>query len=172
VNLSSTQALDDVAKNAGAKIMRTPIGEAHVVKAITDNRAVIGGEGNGGVIFPAVHCGRDAATGIALVLSAMASSSMSLEELNRTIPDYAMVKLRHEGAAADAAELEKQMRAAFPGAKDIVTIDGVKVVFDDRWVHVRPSGTEPIVRVFSEAPTESEAEDLAKRAMAVLKASI
>jgi phosphomannomutase len=171
VNLSSTQALDDVASKSGANIVRTPIGEAHVVKAITEKKALIGGEGNGGVIFPAVHSGRDAATGIALVLSAMAHGNMSLAELNSQIPDYAMVKLRHDGAVKDSDRLLARMREAFPTAKEIVTIDGVKVLFGDRWVHVRPSGTEPIVRVFSEAPTQSEAEALANEAMSVLRES-
>lgn len=162
VNLSTTRAMDDVASMFGVTLHRTPIGEAHVVGKITEVDALIGGEGNGGVIYPPVHCGRDAATGIALVLEALALQGLSISELNSKIPDYAMVKTKFEIGNADVSKLVTRMRAEF-GDAELITDDGVKASFTDRWVHLRPSGTEPVVRVFAEAPTADAANELIAR---------
>lgn len=167
VNLSSTRALDDVAAEFGAKILRTPIGEAWVVKSIMDNSAVIGGEGNGGVIYPAVHPGRDAATGIALVLEALARQGRPLSDLNDIVPDYVMIKTKFPATPEAVGKLKDLVGTEFQDATELVTIDGVKAVYPDKWVHVRPSGTEPVVRIFAEAPDKQNAEQLIARAQAL-----
>lgn len=164
VNLSSTRALDDVAEKFGYQLMRTPIGEAWVVKGIMDNKAVLGGEGNGGVIYPEVHPGRDAATGIALVLEGLARHSGAVSEFNRLAPDYVMIKTKFPATADAVDKLNDLVGGEFSDAVELVTEDGVKAVYSDKWVHVRPSGTEPVVRIFAEAPDHAAAEALVKRA--------
>lgn len=165
-NLSTTRALDDVARKHGVPLHRTPIGEAHVVGRIRSENALIGGEGNGGVIFPPVHPGRDAATGIALILDAMAKAGpgAKLSTLNSQIPDYMMVKTKFDVEGLDISALTGAMRSEFSDATELVTEDGVKAVYPDSWVHARPSGTEPVVRIFAEAPDESTAQKLVLRA--------
>ncbi|MCX7019456.1 MAG: phosphoglucosamine mutase [Candidatus Sumerlaeota bacterium] len=164
VNLSTTRAMDDLARRHGVQIFRTPIGEANVVQRIRASNAVIGGEGNGGVIYPPVHCGRDAATGVALILGAMAAGNATIAELNTQIPDYVMIKTKFDAAGMDMAMLARMMSNEFSDAVEIITTDGVKAVYADSWVHARASGTEPVVRVFAEAPTRQAAEALAARA--------
>lgn len=163
VNLSTTRAMDDVAERFGVELHRTPIGEAHVVGKMRDTRALCGGEGNGGVIYPRVHSGRDAATGVALVLEAMARGQVRSAELNARIPDYVMVKTKFGVEGQDVAALCRRVADAFAADARIVTDDGVKAVFPDRWVHLRASGTEPVVRVFAEAPSLEAANSLVKR---------
>jgi phosphomannomutase len=163
VNLSTTRAMDDVAEHFGVELHRTPIGEAHVVGKMRDTRALCGGEGNGGVIYPRVHSGRDAATGVALVLEAMARGQVRSAELNARIPDYVMVKTKFGIEGQDVAALCRRVADAFAADARIVTDDGVKAVFPDRWVHLRASGTEPVVRVFAEAPTLEAANSLVIR---------
>ncbi|RMH25330.1 MAG: phosphoglucosamine mutase [Candidatus Hydrogenedentota bacterium] len=162
VNLSTTRAMDDVAAAAGVPLYRTPIGEAYVVGKIREVGALIGGEGNGGVIYPAVHCGRDAATGIGLILEALATKGLRISELNAQIPDYKMVKTKFSRGERNVAEILERMRREFADAQ-LVSEDGVKAVYRDSWVHLRPSGTEPVVRVFAEAPTLSAAQALVER---------
>lgn len=166
VNLSTTRAVDDVAKRFGVAVHRTPIGEANVVGTIKEVGGIIGGEGNGGVIFPAVHSGRDVATGIALILEAMANTGKTIAELNAEVPDYVMVKTKFGVEGVDPAELARKMQTEFTDAIEVVTIDGAKAVFSDCWVHLRPSGTEPVVRVFAEAPTREKAQSLIDRVQA------
>lgn len=168
VNLSTTRAMNDLAERHGVPLHRTPIGEAHVVGRIREVDALIGGEGNGGVIYPAVHCGRDSATGVALVMAAMAAKGARVSELNAAVPDYAMVKTKFPLGGTDFAEAARRVRAAFPDAKGWNTEDGVKAEFDNRWVHIRPSGTEPVVRVFAEAPDAAAARELVERVNAAL----
>lgn len=164
-NLSTTRALDDLAAEAGVELARTPIGEAHVVGRMRSSGALIGGEGNGGVIYPRVHGGRDAATGVALVLEALAVHGTTLSALNGAWPDYAMVKSKYDLAPGTdkAAELGR-LRGVFPDAASVNEEDGLKFVYPDRWVHVRPSGTEPVMRIFAEAPTAAAARELVDRA--------
>jgi phosphomannomutase len=162
-NLSTTRALDDVARAHGVPLYRTPIGEANVVGKIRECGAAIGGEGNGGVIYPPVHPGRDAATGVALILTAMASRGASIAELNSEIPDYVMLKTKFDIAGLRIDEIGSRMKSEFVDALEMVTDDGVKAVYDHSWVHLRPSGTEPVVRVFAEAPTDEEARALINR---------
>jgi phosphomannomutase len=168
-NLSTTRALDDVAARFQTRVERTKIGEAHVVERIRATGAIIGGEGNGGVIYPAIHPGRDAAAGIALLLEALAESGETLSEMNRRVPDYVMVKQKVGVEGKDLRAIFAKMRETFSDAVDFNDIDGLKISFADSWLHVRPSGTEPIVRVFTEAPDEKTARALAERAMAVAR---
>lgn len=163
-NLSTTRALDDVAERFGVPLYRTAIGEAHVVGRIRKEQAIIGGEGNGGVIFPQVHPGRDSATGIALILQALAGHQGTISNLNATVPDYTMIKTKFEVEGIDLSGLAEAMRKEFADAAELVTEDGVKAVYGDSWVHARPSGTEPVVRIFAEAPDAPKAQGLVDRA--------
>jgi phosphomannomutase len=168
VNLSTTRAMDDVAARFGVVLHRTAIGEANVVGKIREMDARIGGEGNGGVIYPPVHCGRDAATGVALILAAMAAAKCTIAELNARIPDYVMVKTKFPLGDLDFAQLSARVREALSDATGWITEDGLKAVYPDAWLHVRPSGTEPVVRVFAEAPTAQAAHALVERANAAI----
>jgi len=163
-NLSTTRALDDLGDRFGCRVVRTPIGEAWVVKAIMENEALIGGEGNGGVIYPRVHPGRDSATGMALILDSLAAAGGPLSALNSRVPDYVMVKTKFPATAEAVSQLNDLVSREFGDAQQIVTEDGVKAIYADRWVHVRPSGTEPVVRIFAEGPSNAAAEELVKRA--------
>lgn len=165
-NLSTSQSLDRVVEKFGGILKRTPIGEAHVVGEITRSNAVIGGEGNGGIIFPQVHPGRDSATGIALILDYLAASGKTISELNSEIPVYEMVKIKLP-VRAERSEIIKILEAEYTDCERNLN-DGFKAIYPDCWVHVRPSGTEPVVRIFAEAETEAEALSLVERAKNVL----
>ncbi len=153
VNLSTTRMVDDVAREFGARVVRTAVGERHVIDGMRRHRALIGGEGNGGVIFPQSHEGRDALVGIALVLDLLARRNTSLTRLTRELPQYLMEKEKLPRSAAFAPEaLARTLRRNIPGAR-LSTLDGVRVDTADGWAHVRPSNTEPIVRLIGEART-------------------
>ncbi len=158
-NLSTTRALDDVAARHGVKIHRTPIGEAHVVDKMMKVKSAIGGEGNGGVIFPAVHPGRDAATGVALICEALAQSKKSLSQLNADIPDYIIVKSKIPLGNHAVDKMLPRIEKAMPKPVERSTADGLKLIYGNGWVHIRPSGTEPIIRIFAEAPSEAIAQE-------------
>ncbi|MFO7768266.1 MAG: phosphoglucosamine mutase [bacterium] len=165
-NLSTSRMLDDVCGEAGVELVRTPVGEINVVEGMLEASAVIGGEGNGGVIHPDVVLGRDALTASALVLSALARAGGDLETLRSGIPVYAMIKrklpLPGEGAESFGERL-REAAADFEDAR-VDTRDGLRVDWEDRWVHVRPSNTEPIARLIAEAPTPEEAEETGRMA--------
>jgi phosphomannomutase len=144
-------------------VHRTPIGEANVIAKMVETGAVVGGEGNGGVIYPPVHPGRDAATGIAMILCAMASRNLTLAELNAEVPDYVMVKKKYSIAGMSPDALLERMKQEFGDASRLVLKDGVKAVFKGAWVHARPSGTEPVVRVFAEAEGQEQVNGLLQR---------
>ncbi|MBI3736106.1 hypothetical protein HY256_06300, partial [Candidatus Sumerlaeota bacterium] len=182
VNLSTTRAVEDVAARYGVAVERTRIGEAHVVDRMKHAGSLIGGEGNGGVIFPAVHFGRDSATGIGLTLALLSGegrkSHRKLSELNHSIRDYVILKDKVE--LKDRAEIARSLgalkrglgglRQLCPGENPIADeTDGLKIILSDRWVHVRASGTEPIMRLFAEAPTEKDASALLNWAGRALK---
>jgi len=159
VNLSTTRMIDDVAGEFGVPVVRTPVGEINVVEGMLAAGSVIGGEGNGGVIHPDVVHARDALTGSFLILSAMAMSGLDLPALRSAIPSYAMRKLKYALPAGGAAALGEQL-AALPGRFTDAVVDdrdGVRLDWPERWVHIRPSNTEPVVRLISEAPREAEA---------------
>lgn len=160
-NMSSTRALRDVTERHGGSYTASAVGEVNVVEAMRQTQALIGGEGNGGVIYPALHAGRDALLGIALFLSALARKGVTTSQLRAMYPTYVMSKERvdlPEGANT-VLLLEQIAREAEPYNPS--TIDGVKIDFENSWVHIRSSNTEPIIRVYTEAATLQEAEALA-----------
>lgn len=168
-NLSTSAMVEAVAAAAGGRVLRTPVGEANVVEEIVRSGAAIGGEGNGGVILPAVHLGRDAPVGVALVLGLLAATGRKLSELAAELPRLAMVKEKVTlTAPADLDRLGRVLAQDLPGAT-LDGRDGVRVTGADGWVHVRRSGTEPVVRVIAESPDPGKARrlvDLARRALA------
>ena len=170
-NLSSTRALRDVTERHGGQYTAAAVGEVNVTTKMKEVNAVIGGEGNGGVIYPESHYGRDALVGIALFLSSLAQKGCTVSELRATFPDYQIAKNRIDltpETDVDAILVKvKEMFAKDTSAK-VNDIDGVKIDFPDRWVHLRKSNTEPIIRVYSEAQTMELADDLGKQLMQVV----
>lgn len=163
-NLSSTRALRDVTEGHGQSYFPAAVGEVNVVSAMKDNKCVIGGEGNGGVIYPELHYGRDALVGIALFLTHLAESGMECSVLRKCYPDYFISKnkiILSEGIDPDA--LLEKFAAAY-SEYDINTVDGVKVDMPQGWVHLRKSNTEPIIRLYAEAGSSEEAERIASQA--------
>lgn len=161
-NLSSTRALRDVTERHGHTHTASAVGEVNVVEKMKATHAVIGGEGNGGVIYPASHYGRDALVGIALFLTQLAKSGKKVSELRATYPEYYMAKQRLDlSPGTDVDALLNKIKERYHDYP-INDIDGVKVDYPDRWVHFRKSNTEPIVRIYTEAPTQAEADALAQ----------
>ena len=158
VNLSTSLVVDDAARAAGATVVRAPVGEANVARAIRDLGAAIGGEGNGGVMFPALHIGRDAPLGVALILHLLATSGVTVAELVSASPRYTIVKAKGP-RGPELGPLYDRLRRRFADAT-ADDRDGLRLSWADRWLHIRPSGTEPIVRLIAEAPTSSDAEAL------------
>lgn len=158
-NLSTSRIVDDVAERAGRRVVHAPVGEVNVATRMRTERAPIGGEGNGGVILTEMHLGRDAPIGTALVLQLLHETGKSLSAIVAEYPRYAIVKdkLRRPDAPLDS--VYAALRNAFADAEPD-TQDGLRLTWKDRWVHVRPSGTEPIVRVIAEAPSQREAQAL------------
>ena len=170
-NLSSTRALRDVTQKHGGTYTAAAVGEVNVTTKMKEVNAVIGGEGNGGVIYPESHYGRDALVGIALFLTSLAKKGCKVSELRKTFPDYQIAKNRIDltpDTDVDAILVKvKDMFAQDPTAQ-VNDIDGVKIDFPDRWVHLRKSNTEPIIRVYSEAATMEAADEIGKRLMQVV----
>jgi len=158
VNLSTSMVVEDAARRVGARVVRAPVGEANVARAIRDQKAVIGGEGNGGVMYPALHIGRDAPLGVALILHLVATSGVTVAGLVEASPRYTIVKAKGP-RGPELTSLYDRLRRRFADAT-ADDRDGLRLAWADRWLHVRPSGTEPIVRLIAEAPTSSEAEAL------------
>jgi phosphomannomutase len=168
-NLSTSRIVDFVCERARVPLHRTPVGEAHVVAEMRRVGAVAGGEGNGGVILPAAHYGRDGLVAVALVAQAMAAAGATLRGLADALPGLHMVKRKSalpeggwEGAGA-------RLRQRFEGHV-VEDADGLRFSRDEEWVHVRASGTEPVVRIIAEAPAESRAQELIREALAALQA--
>ncbi len=170
-NLSSTRALRDVTEKHNGKYSAAAVGEVNVTTKMKDVNAVIGGEGNGGVIYPESHYGRDALVGIALFLSSLAQKGCKVSELRKTFPEYFIAKNRIDltpETDVDAILVKvKEMYASQPDVQ-VNDIDGVKLDFPDKWVHLRKSNTEPIIRVYSEAHSMDEADELGKKIMQVV----
>ena len=141
----------------GARFVRAPVGEANVARAIRDERAIIGGEGNGGVMLPALHIGRDAPLGVALILHLLAATGVTLSQLVAAAPRYTIVKAKGPRGSDLRLAVRVACGSRFPDAAADER-DGLRLAWPDRWLHVRPSGTEPIVRLIAEAPTEADAE--------------
>ncbi len=163
VNLSTTRAVDDIARSAGAEVIRTAVGEINVAKKMREVGALVGGEGSGGVILPQSHLGRDALVGIALTLQHVAEFGGTVSELKRTLPLYSITKAKVEVQGADGEAQLKRLEGKFSSTGRITTIDGLKIDFADSWVHLRKSNTEPVIRIIAEAPAKSQADDLVKR---------
>lgn len=168
-NLSTSRLVEDVAVAAGVPIVRAPVGEVNVAVRMRDERSPIGGEGNGGVILSEVHLGRDAPVGAALLLQLLHEEGRKLSQIVSELPKYVIVKDKLDRPNASLDTVYDALRSAFPGA-DADRQDGLRLSWSDRWVHVRPSGTEPIVRVIAEAPSRAEALELVKRSRAPLDA--
>lgn len=159
-NLSTTKAIDDIVKKHGGTVIRTKIGEVHIAEEMKNLKGLIGGEGNGGVIYPPIGFNRDGQTAIALILDYMASSGKSLDELINELPVYYMVKEKIKCKDQDEVEaMLDKVKALFKGS-DLVVTDGVKVLLPQSWVHVRASNTEPVIRVIAEGKKKQEAENL------------
>ncbi|HEY6224304.1 MAG TPA: hypothetical protein VIW26_10985, partial [Gemmatimonadales bacterium] len=159
-NLSTSLVVEDAARDCGAGLVRAPVGEAHVARTMIELGAPIGGEGNGGVMYTALHVGRDAPVGAALLLTLLARDGRSVSELVAAAPRYAIVKDKAPRARAVAlAPIYTALRERFPGAQ-VDERDGLRLGWADRWLHVRPSNTEPIVRLIAEAPSAPEAQRL------------
>jgi len=169
-NMSSSRALRDVThKYSGCQYEASAVGEVNVTALMRKNHAVIGGEGNGGVIYPELHYGRDALVGVALFLTLLAKKGMKVSELRKTYPDYIISKNRKDlTAGMDVDALLKKVAEKYSAEKNcqVSTIDGVKIDFEDGWVHLRKSNTEPIIRIYSEAHTETRANELAQQIIA------
>ena len=170
-NLSSTRALRDVTEKYGGKYAAAAVGEVNVTTKMKEVDAIIGGEGNGGVIYPESHYGRDALVGIVLFLSSLAQKGCTATELRQTFPDYQIAKNRIDlSPTTDVDAILTKVKEMFAGdpSATVNDIDGVKIDFADRWVHLRKSNTEPIIRVYSEAQTMEQADELGKRLMQVV----
>ena len=170
-NLSSTRALRDVTEKHGGQYAAAAVGEVNVTTKMKEVGAVIGGEGNGGVIYPESHYGRDALVGIALFLSNLAHKGKKVSELRAEYPDYQIAKNRIDlTPETDVDAILVKVKEMFAGEPDVQVndIDGVKIDFPDKWVHLRKSNTEPIIRVYSEAHTMEEADALGKKLMQVV----
>ncbi|MDE5912609.1 MAG: phosphoglucosamine mutase, partial [Muribaculaceae bacterium] len=171
-NLSSSRALRDVTRRHGCDYSASAVGEVNVVTEMKRTGAVIGGEGNGGVIYPELHYGRDALVGVALFLTLMAKSGKKVSELKAGYPPYAIAKHKIElTPEIDVDAILEAVKQKFAG-EEITDIDGVKIDFPDKWVHLRKSNTEPIIRIYSEAATMEQADSLAEEIKAVIRSLI
>lgn len=168
-NLSSTRALRDVTERHGGKYTAAAVGEVNVTTQMKNVNAVIGGEGNGGVIYPESHYGRDALVGVALFLSHLAHKGCTASELKASYPEYFMAKNRIDlTPTADIDAILAKVKEVYSN-EEIIDIDGVKINFANSWVHLRKSNTEPIIRVYSEASTLKKAEELGEKLIAVVQ---
>jgi len=169
-NMSSTRALRDITEKHGGTYEASAVGEVNVVSLMKKNNAVIGGEGNGGVIYPELHYGRDALVGVALFLSLLAEKKMNVSDLRASYPNYFMSKKKIQlTPGLDVDGILSTMESNY-AHENLTTIDGVKIDFADSWVHLRKSNTEPIIRIYTEAPSQVEADALADRIISEIKA--
>ncbi|MBT8317014.1 MAG: phosphoglucosamine mutase [Lutibacter sp.] len=168
-NLSSSRALRDITLKHGGTYEASAVGEVNVVELMKNNNAIIGGEGNGGIIYPESHYGRDSLVGVALFLSHLATSKMSCKELRDTYPNYYMSKNKIElTPQINVDEILNTIAISYKN-EDVIAIDGVKINFDNEWVHLRKSNTEPIIRIYTESTTQKLADELALRFITEIK---
>ena len=161
-NLSSTRALSDITKKYQGKYFASAVGEVNVVEKMKEHNAVIGGEGNGGVIYPALHYGRDALVGIALFLTHLAEQNISCKSLRNTYPNYYISKNKIDlDLSVDISKIFETIQLKYSSNK-LNAIDGLKIHFDEGWVHLRRSNTEPIIRIYSESTSQDKAEELSR----------
>ncbi len=162
INMSTSRASEDIAKYYNCMVVRSKVGEINVADKMKEIDALIGGEGNGGVILPEVHTGRDAPVAVALTLQALLEFGGTIDELKKSLPQYVMVKNKVNIEGIDPDLILMKLAEKYKD-EEINLLDGVKIDFEQSWVHLRKSNTEPILRIISEAPTEKEAQDLAER---------
>ncbi|MGK0126902.1 MAG: phosphomannomutase [Candidatus Azotimanducaceae bacterium] len=162
-NMSSSRALRDVTEKHGGSYQASAVGEVNVVQLMKDTNAIIGGEGNGGIIYPESHYGRDSLVGVALFLSYLATQSMTCKELRDSYPNYFMSKNKIELTPQINVDAILSAMTIKYQNEDVLTIDGVKINFDTEWVHLRKSNTEPIIRIYTESTSQSSADSLAER---------
>jgi phosphomannomutase len=167
-NLSTSRIVDSVCAQAGVPLHRTPVGEAHVVAGMRSCGAVAGGEGNGGMILPAAHFGRDGLVAVALVAQALAAGGTSLRALADALPTLHMVKRKFPLAGGGWEGPSGRLRRCFAGHA-VDEADGLRFARGEEWVHVRPSGTEPVVRIIAEAPAQARALELIEQARGALQ---
>ena len=168
-NMSSSRALRDITEKHNGSYQASAVGEVNVVELMKKTNAIIGGEGNGGIIYPEIHYGRDAVVGVALFLTYLANQDKTVAELRASYPQYYMSKNKIElTPQIDVDNVLKTMTEKYSN-ENISTIDGVKIDFPTEWVHLRKSNTEPIIRIYTEAPTQSAADSLAERFVSELK---
>jgi phosphomannomutase len=167
-NLSTSLVVDDATRAFGCRVIRAPVGEANVVEAMTAQRAVLGGEGNGGVILPDVHLGRDAPVAVTLALALLAGSGRTVSGIVDGAPRYAIVKAKVARPGGSLEPWYAALKRLLPGAGEDRQ-DGMRLAQADRWIHCRPSGTEPVVRIIAEAPSRAEAQDLVERGRTALE---
>jgi len=168
-NMSSSRALRDITEKYGQDYEASAVGEVNVVALMKSNKAVIGGEGNGGIIYPELHYGRDSLVGVALFLSLLAEKGMKVSELRKSYPNYFMSKKKIQLTPdLDVNAVLKAMKDKYNN-ENITTTDGVKIDFEACWVHLRKSNTEPIIRIYTEAKSQIEADDLADKIIAEIK---
>lgn len=168
-NLSSSRALRDVTQNHGGNYSASAVGEVNVVEKMKETDAVIGGEGNGGIIYPELHYGRDSLVGIALFLTHLAEKKMKVSELRKTYPSYFMSKNKIELTPELDVDALLSKVAEVYSEEEISTIDGVKIDFEDHWVHLRKSNTEPIIRIYTEAKSQAAADEAAEKMIMEIK---
>jgi phosphomannomutase len=168
-NMSSSRALRDVTQKHGGSYQASAVGEVNVVQLMKDTNAIIGGEGNGGIIYPESHYGRDSLVGVALFLSHLATQSMTCKELRMSYPSYFMSKNKIQLTPQIDVDKILEVMAEKYRNEDVLTIDGVKVDFENEWVHLRKSNTEPIIRIYTESTSQQNADDLANRIITEIK---
>jgi phosphomannomutase len=161
-NLSTSQVVDDAVRDAGQTLIHAPVGEVNVALRMRDSKAVIGGEGNGGVILPELHLGRDAPLAVALTLQMLTDDARSISQIVADSPRYVIIKDKLPRGTGPMQGAYDALGRAFPDAT-ANTDDGLRLTWKDRWIHLRPSGTEPIIRVIAEAPTREAAQELVKK---------
>lgn len=168
-NLSSSRALSDITRKHGGNYEASAVGEVNVVELMKKNNAVIGGEGNGGIIYPELHYGRDSLVGVALFLTFLAENKMKVSELRKSYPSYFMSKNKIElTPQLDVDNILKQIEQKYSN-EQVTTIDGVKIDFAEHWVHLRKSNTEPIIRIYTEAGSQDKADEAAEKMIKEIK---
>ncbi|MCC8358792.1 phosphoglucosamine mutase [Salinimicrobium sediminilitoris] len=168
-NLSSSRALKDITIKHGGSYEASAVGEVNVVELMKKNDAVIGGEGNGGIIYPELHYGRDSLVGVALFLTFLAEKKMKVSELRKTYPSYFMSKNKIElTPQLDVDKILQQVEQKYSG-EQVSTVDGVKIDFPEHWVHLRKSNTEPIIRIYTEAKSQERADEVAQKMIGEIK---
>jgi phosphomannomutase len=168
-NMSSSRALRDITQKYGGKYEASAVGEVNVVELMKENNAVIGGEGNGGIIYPELHYGRDSLVGVALFLTYLSGQEKTVAELRASYPQYYMSKNKIELTPQINVDAILEAIAGKYANEDISIIDGVKIDFEEEWVHLRKSNTEPIIRIYTEAQTQAKADELAIRIISEIK---